>query len=324
MPKVLLIDPALAIFRERFAERLPTDVEVVAVASFDAGEFARLAVDAEIVINARRPVDAALFRMAPAIRYVQQIGVGTDPVDWPAAEAAGALVAYNPGVNKTGAAEHAVMLMLALLKRLSSTELATRAGRFEPAEVIAAGIDDLADATVGLIGLGQIGQAVAERLVPFGPRVLYATRHPVPEAEARLGVEWRSIPDLLNASTIVSLHLPLSDATRHLIGADELASMPPGSYLVNTGRGGLVDEAALRAAILSGHLAGAGLDVIDGETEGVNPFADLPTVIVTPHIGGGSRNSMANVVERCTANIRRYLAGQPVLDVVLDARRSGA
>jgi phosphoglycerate dehydrogenase-like enzyme len=177
---------------------------------------------------------------------------------------------------------------------------------------------------VGLIGLGQIGQSVAERLAPFGPRILYATRHPVPEAEARLGAEWRTIPDLLSDSTIVSLHLPLSDATRHLIGAAELASMPRGSYLVNTGRGGLVDEAALRAAIVSGHLAGAGLDVIDGETEGVNPFADLPTVIVTPHIGGGSRNSMANVVERCTANIRRYLAGEPVLDVVLDARRPGA
>jgi phosphoglycerate dehydrogenase-like enzyme len=317
MPKVLLIDPALATFRERFAARLPADVDVVAVTSFDAGEFARLAADAEIFVNARRPVDAALFRMAPAVRYVQQIGVGTDPIDRAAAEAAGVLVAYNPGVNKTGAAEHAVMLMLALLKRLSSTELATRAGRFEPAEVIAAGIDDLADATVGLIGLGQIGQAVAERLVPFGPRMLYATRRPVPEAEARLGVEWRTIPDLLAGSTIVSLHLPLSDATRHLIGAAELASMPPGSYLVNTGRGGLVDETALRAAIVSGHLAGAGLDVIDGENDGLNPFADLPEVIVTPHIGGGSRNSMANVVERCTANIRRYLDGEPVIDVIL-------
>ena len=121
------------------------------------------------------------------------------------------------------------MLMLALLKRLSSTELATRAGRFEPAEVIEAGIDDLADATVGLIGLGQIGQGVAERLVAFGPRILYATRHPVPEAEARLGLEWRPIPELLAASTIVSLHLPLSAETRHLIGAAELASMPRGT-----------------------------------------------------------------------------------------------
>lgn len=323
MSKVLLIDPALATFRERFAERLPADVEVVAVTSFDADEFRRLAVGAEIFVNARRPVDAGLFAMAPAVRFVQQIGVGTDPIDRGAAEAAGVLVAYNPGVNKTGAAEHAVMLMLALLKRLASTERATRAGRFEPAEAIAAGIDDLADATVGLIGLGQIGQGVAERLIAFGPRILYATRNPVPEAEERLGVEWRTIPDLLAESTIVSLHLPLSDATRHLIGAAELASMPRGSYLINTGRGGLVDEAALRAAIVGGHLAGAGLDVIDGETEGVNPFADLPQVIVTPHIGGGSRNSMANVVERCTANIRRYLAGEPVLDVVVDARPSG-
>jgi phosphoglycerate dehydrogenase-like enzyme len=92
--------------------------------------------------------------------------------------------------------------------------------------------------------------------------------------------------------------------------------MPAGSYLINTGRGGLVDESALRAAIASGHLAGAGIDVLEHETDGDNPFADLPGVIVTPHLGGGSRNSMAGVVERCSANIRRFLAGEPVHDAV--------
>jgi phosphoglycerate dehydrogenase-like enzyme len=324
MVKVLLIDPALATFRERFGARLPDEVEVVAVSSFDADEFARLALDAEIFVNARRPVDAALLAMAPDVRFIQQIGVGTDPIDLAAVESRGLLVAYNPGVNKTGAAEHVVMLMLALLKRLPDTERATRAGRFEPSEVIAAGIDDMADATVGLIGLGQIGQSVAERLVPFGPRIVYFARHAVPEAEERLGVERLAIPELLAASTIVSLHLPLSSETRDLIGAPELARMPRGSYLVNTGRGGLVDEGALREAIETGHLAGAALDVIERENEGVNPFADLPNVLVTPHIGGGSRNSMSNVVERCTANIQRYLAGEPVLDVVVASGRASA
>jgi phosphoglycerate dehydrogenase-like enzyme len=320
MSKVLLIDPALATFREPFAERLPADVEVVAVSSFDAAEFALLAVDAEIFVNARRPVDAELLAMAPAVRFVQQIGVGTDPIDPAAVERAGLLVAYNPGVNRNGAAEHVVMLMLALIKRLPHTERATRAGRFEPAEHLAAGIDDMADATVGLIGLGHIGGAVAERLAPFGPRILYAARSPVPEFETRLGLERLPIPELLAASTIVSLHVPLSADTTRLIDQDALARMPRGSYLVNTGRGGLVDEAALRDAIVSGHLAGAALDVIEHEQDGVNPFADLPNVLVTPHLGGGSRNSMSNVVERCTANIRRYLAGEPVLDVVLGRR----
>ena len=228
----------------------------------------------------------------------------------------GIAVAYNPGVNRTGVAEHAVMLMLALLKRLPSTERATRAGRFAPAEIIASGIDDLADATVGLVGMGHIGQAVAARLAPFGSTIVYHARHPVPDVVG-LAAGPLPLPELLATANIVSLHIPLTPETHHLIGEREMASMPPGSYLINTGRGGLVDEGALRAAILRGHLAGAGLDVLEHETDGVNPFADLPEVIVTPHLGGGSRNSMEGVVERSTTNIRRFLAGEPVRDPVI-------
>jgi len=209
------------------------------------------------------------------------------------------------------------MLMLALLKRLPSTELATRAGRFAPGEIIASGIDDLADATVGLVGMGHIGRAVAARLAPFGARIAYHARHRVPAADG-IATGPLALPELLATSNVVSLHLPLTPETHHLIGEREIASMPRGSYLINAGRGGLVDEAALRAAIVSGHLAGAGVDVLERETDGVNPFADLPEVIVTPHLGGGSRNSMSGVVERCTANIRRFLAGEPVLDVIYD------
>ena len=316
MVKVLLIDPALAMLRDRFAERLPADVDVAVVGDFGDEEFRRLAADATVLVNARRPVDARTLAMAPATRLIQMIGAGVDPIDQTAAASAGITVAFNPGVNRTGAAEHAIMLMLALLKRLPSTERATRAGRFAPAEIIAGGIDDLADATVGLVGMGHIGQSVAARLAPFGSRIVYHARRPVPEVE-RIVTGPLPLPELLATSNVVSLHIPLTPETHHLIGEREIASMPPGSYLINTGRGGLVDEAALRDAIVRGHLAGAGLDVLEHETDGVNPFADLPDVIVTPHLGGGSRNSMAGVVERCTANIRRFFAGEPVLDTVI-------
>ncbi len=316
MAKVLLIDPALAMLRDRIAERLPADVPVDVVADFSEEEFDRRAGDATVLVNARRPVDARTLALAPATRFIQMIGAGFDPIDRAAVEAAGITLAYNPGVNRSGAAEHAIMLMLALVKRLASTERATRAGQFAPGEIIAGGIDDLADATVGMVGMGQIGQSVAARLVPFGSTIVYHARRPVPDAE-RLGARLLPLRELLASSNIVSLHVPLTPETHHLIGARELASMPEGSYLVNTGRGGLVDESALRDAIASGHLAGAGLDVLEHETDGVNPFADVPAVIVTPHLGGGSRNSMAGVVERCSANIRRFLAGEPVHDVVL-------
>jgi len=162
--------------------------------------------------------------------------------------------------------------------------------------------------------MGHIGQAVAERLVPFGTRIVYHSRRLLPDVEERFGAQRLALEELLRRSNIVTLHVPLTPETHHLIGPAEIAAMPPGSYLINAGRGGLVDEEALLDAIVSGHLAGAGLDVLEHETDGLNPFADVPEIIVTPHLGGGSRNSMNGVVDRCTANIRRFLAGQDVSD----------
>ncbi|HEY7130925.1 MAG TPA: NAD(P)-dependent oxidoreductase [Candidatus Limnocylindrales bacterium] len=314
---VLLADPALGRLADRFAERLPDDVRVVAVRGFDDEEFGRLAGDAEILVNARRPIGADALRLAPRTRLIQCIGVGIDAIDLEAARAAGVAVAYNPGVNRTGAAEHTLMLMLALIKRLPISEHVTRAGRFSPGDVIGAGIDDLADAIVGVVGMGEIGRTVAALVAAFGSRVVYASRRPNPEVDAALGARRLALDELLETANIVTLHVPLGPETHNLIGAEELARMRPGSWLVNCGRGGLVDEAALRDAVVSGHLAGAALDVLEHENDGTNPFADLPQVIVTPHVGGGSRNSMAGVVERSTANIRRFLAGEGLRDQVV-------
>jgi phosphoglycerate dehydrogenase-like enzyme len=230
--------------------------------------------------------------------------------------AAGVAVAYNPGVNRTGVAEHTVMLILALIKRLPLSESRTREGRFVPGDVVAAGIGDLAGSTVGLVGLGDIGRLVATCLVPFGPRIVYHTRRRVPEAEVATGATWTALPELLATSDIVSLHVPRTAETYHLIGEAELLAMRPGAYLVNAGRGGLVDEDALRRAIERGHLAGAALDVLENETDALNPFADLPQVIVTPHLGGASRRSLDGVVTRSAANIRRFMAGEPLADLV--------
>src|SRR4051812_34913125 len=296
---------------------LPPNVEVAVVPDFSAAALVREAVDADVWINARRPIDAGTLTLWPSLRLLQQIGAGTDPVDRAAAAAAGVTVAYNPGVNATGVAEHTVMLMLALLKRLPMTEAATRVGRFAPGEIIDLGVGDLVDGPIGLIGMGHVGQAIVERLLPFGPVIRYHTRRPVPAVEARFGIEHLSLDALLRRSSIVSIHLPMSPQTYHLLDTAAIAAMPPGSFLINVGRGGHVDEEALRSAIESGHLAGAALDVLEAETDGVNPFADLSQVLVTPHLGGGSRRSMANVVDRCTANIRRYLAGEPLVDVIV-------
>ena len=256
MTNVLLIDPAIASSAPHFRQVLPQSVEVEAVSGFGDEEFAHLAMDADILVNARRRIDATTLAMAPEVRFIQLMGIGCDMVDVAAVNDAGIPVAYNPGVNATGVAEQTLMLMLALLKRLTWSEQATRAGQFPIGEMIGMGLDDLDGAIVGLVGFGAIGQAVAARLAPFGSRIVYTTRSRCsPEIEMQLGVSWLPLPDLLQTSTIVSLHLPLTPMTYRVIGEAELASMPVGSYLINTGRGGLVDEIALRRAIESGHLA---------------------------------------------------------------------
>ena len=315
MTKVLITEPALAGMVQPLQERLP-GVVIAIVTGFDDDELTALGADADVLVNARRRIDARTLALTPMVRFVQLIGVGTDSVDRPAMAAAGVLVAHNPGVNRTGVAELAIMLMLALTKRLPNSERSTRAGRFVAGEVIATGIGDLAGATIGLIGFGDIGATVAQRLVAFGPRIVYHARHPVAHAGPRFGATWLPLPELLASSDIVSLHCPMTPATYHLIGAAELATMRPSAYLVNTARGGLVDEDALRVAIETGRLAGAALDVLEHETEGRNPFSDLPDVIVTPHVGGGSRNSLNGMVVRIAANIERYMAGEPLADPV--------
>ncbi len=281
------------------------------VASLDIADFAQRAAAADMLLVGHRRIDAALLDLAPRVRFIQRLGAGYDNIDVAAVAARGIPAAYTPGANAAAVAEQTIALMLALLKRLVPAVEATRANRWAFGDLTAAGLGDLADATVGLVGLGQIGRAVAERLIPFGPQLLYTQRRRLDaDTEARLGVRYTALDDLLAAATIVSLHASATTETRGLIGARELDLMRPGALLINTARGELVDEAALRRAIARGHLGGAGLDVLQREADGGNPFADLPQVLVTPHVGGVSRSAGARIWEMALVNIGRVLSGQ--------------
>jgi len=302
--KVLLTDPIPSSLLQWIQTMLPDGVALDNVPTFSDEDFAQHAADADVLLSARRQIDAHVLALAPRVRFIQQGGAGIP-------------VAYNPGVNATAVAEHTLMLMLVLLKRFVPAEQATRAGQFPTAEFAQAGIGDLAGATVGLVGLGHIGRAVAERLVTFGARVLYTARHRQDDGtEARLGVRYVALREVLAASTIVSLHLPLTNESHHLLGEAELALMPPGALLINTSRGELIDAQALRRAIANGHLGGAALDVLERESDGGNPFADLPQVVVTPHIAGLSRVAFQRTLQMAIANIVRFLAGEPVQNLV--------
>lgn len=311
MTKVVVAEVFPDSLVERLRTMLPAGVELEMVASSSDDDFALAAADADIIVCARRRVDRQALELAPKVRFIQQLGIGYDNLDVTAIAAGGITAAYNPGFNTVSVAEHTILLMLALLRRFVTAEGMTRQGSFPTMAFIGehqAQMGELHSTTVGLVGLGSIGQAVAERLASFGPHVLYTARGRHDEAvEARLGVRYAPLPDLLAACDLVSLHVPLSPETRHLIGEAELARMPPGALLVNTARGPLVDESALRRAIENGHLGGAALDVLDDELGEANPFADLPGVLVTPHIAGTSRESWPRATRMTVANIGRFL-----------------
>ena len=319
MTKLLVVEPFPPALVEALRTMLPSSVEVDMVASLSDTEFATAAADAEILVAARRHIDAQTLGWAPKVRFIQQLGIGYDNLDVASIAAAGITAAYNPGYNTVTVAEHTIMLMLVLLRRFPAAEEVTRAGRFPTMEFIEANqarLRELGDTTVGLVGLGSIGLAVAERLVGFGSQVLYTARREHKESEARLGVRGALLPELLSSCDLVSLHVPLTRQTRHLIGESELASMRPGALLVNTSRGQLVDEAALRRAIETGHLAGAAIDVLEDEMGEANTLADLPQVLVTPHIAGSSRTSLPRMLEMAAANVRRFVDAEPVEHLV--------
>lgn len=319
MTKLLIAEPFPPAWVEVLRKMLPSSVEVDMVASLSETEFAKAAADADILVCARRRMDGPTLQWAPKVSFIQQLGIGYDNLDVSAIGAAGIAAAYNPGFNTITVAEHTIMLMLVLLRRFTAAEGVTRAGRFPTMEFIQenqAHLAELGDMAVGLVGLGSIGQAVAERLAAFGSRVSYTARRRNEEAETRLGVRYALLPDLLSSCNLVSLHVPLTPGTRHLIGEAEFASMQPGALLVNTSRGRVVDEAALRRAIENGHLGGAAIDVLEDEMGEVNCFADLRQVLVTPHFAGSSRTSLPRMLEMAAANVVRFLRGEPLRNLV--------
>jgi phosphoglycerate dehydrogenase-like enzyme len=317
MSKVLLIDPLPPPMVERLQPLFPAGAGFAVVPTYSEADLAQYGTDAEILLVIHRKVDAHLLSLVPHARLIQRVGVGYDNLDLQALQTAGIVAAYTPGANAGAVAEHTILLMLALLKRFVAAESGVRQGGWPNAELLQAGLGDLSTATVGLVGMGSIGRSVAERLLPFGSRLLYTARHPVDQAiEQQLALGYTSLEDLLASSTIVSLHVPLTEDTQALIGEAELAKMRAGALLINTSRGEVLDEAALRRALVSGHLGGAGLDVLHDERPGGDTFIDLSQVIVTPHIAGASRAGVGHMLEMALANVARFLRGEAPLDLI--------
>lgn len=275
-------------------------------------------VDAMLVGGER--MTAEVFDLFPRLRAIARTGVGYDLVDVPAATARKVPVIITPGTNQESVAEHTFALLLALTRNVVNNDQGIKAGGWgRPLPVPIRG------KTLGLVGLGRIGRAVTTRATAFGMTVVAFDPVPDPEFDARSGIRRLDFVDLLRASDVVSLHMPLIPATRGLFDRAAFGLMRPGSYLINTARGGLVVEADLHDALTSGHLAGAGLDVLDPEPPAKgNRLVSLPNVVVSPHLGGVDTQAMADMAEMAARGIAALKLGRwPSGGVVNDELAEG-
>jgi D-3-phosphoglycerate dehydrogenase / 2-oxoglutarate reductase len=269
-------------------------------------------VDALIVRSATK-VDAEVFAAAHQLKVVARAGVGLDNVEVPPATARGVMVVNAPTSNIVSAAEHAIALLLATLRNVPAADASLRSGEWKRSAYTGT---ELNGKTVGVVGLGKIGQLVAHRLAAFGTRIIAFDPYVAPARAAQLGIELVSLDELLARAEVISIHLPKTPETLGLIGKEQLARTRQGVVIVNAARGGLVDEEALAEAVRSGHVGGAGIDVYVTEPTTASPLFELPQVVVTPHLGASTREAQDRAGTDVARSVLLALSGEFVPDAV--------
>ena len=286
-------------------------------------EFLRALPETEFWMGfARTGLDAEFFATGRRMKLVQLVSAGYDTIDLAAARRAGVPIANNGGSNAISVAEHTVMLILAALKRLVWCHANVCGGKWRVGGFDEHILHELEGKTVGIIGLGRIGKKVARRVLAFEARVqYYDIMRLTQDEEDALGVRFVLLDELLRTSDVVTVHVPLNDATRGLMSTREFALMKPGAVFVNTCRGPVVDERALEKALTSGHLGGAGLDVlVDEPPSPSHPLFHLDNVIITPHMAGPTWENWPRAFRNGFDNIQRVAAGRPPLWVIPELR----
>lgn len=321
MPTILVNDNPLSA-GEVMRELSPSGFTVVH-ARPNSPEWSKALADAEYLVGlGEAKMDDAFYRAAPKLKLIQLLSAGYDRVDIEAARRAGIPVCNNGGANAIAVAEHTLMLMLAVSRRLFWQHSNVAAGRWRGNDVANVRLYELYGRTLGLIGLGTIGKKVARLAKPFGLDVQYYDIVRLTEDQAdALGVRFRLMSELLRTSDIVSLHVPLTPSTRHMIGSRELGLMKKTAYLINTCRGPVVDEPALYEALSNGTIAGAGLDVFDQEPPPAdNPLFGLDNVILTPHFAGPTWDNQYGRFRNAFDNVQRVARGEKPLWVIPELR----
>jgi glyoxylate reductase len=259
-------------------------------------------------------VDGALLDQTPAVRVISNFGVGVDHIDLEAARRRGLPVGNTPGLVDGATADMTFALLLAAARNLIIGDRFARGPEFthyDPSLMLGY---EVHGTTLGIVGMGNIGKQVAKRARGFDMRVLYHNRRRDPQAEAELGASYRGLEELLREADFVTLNVPLTPETRHLIGAAQLALMKPTAYLVNAARGGVVDHDALYAALRERRIAGAALDVTEPEPlPRDHPLLALESVVIAPHLGSATRQTRRAMAQMAVDNLLAGLQGRPLV-----------
>jgi phosphoglycerate dehydrogenase-like enzyme len=297
---------------------LPADLEAT-MAPYGSTDFAAALPQAVCMVGSGDGrLDDSFYRSAPKLKLVQLLSAGYDTIDIEAARRAGVAVCNNGGANSTAVAEATLLLMLAVARRLPMQHGNTAAGRWRGNYVGGTGFFELKGRKLGIVGLGAIGKKTARLARAFGMTVIYFDIRRLTEDQAdAFGVQFALFDEVLRTADIVTLHVPLTPLTRHMMGRAQFRLMKPDAVLINTCRGPVVDEEALCEALTDGTIAAAGLDVFEQEpTRGDNPLLQLDNVVLTPHLAGGTMDSQYTRFRNAFDNCQRVARGDKPLWVI--------
>ena len=302
MPRVLIADSlspaAVDIFRQRGVDTdiktgLSKDELIAVIGDYDG-----------LVVRSDTKPNAEVIAAAKNLKVIGRAGIGVDNIDIPAATAAGVVVMNTPFGNSITTAEHAIAMMFALARQMPAADTSTQAGKWEKSRFMGV---ELYGKTLGLIGAGNIGSIVADRALGLKMKVVAFDPFLSPDRAVEMGVEKVELEDLLARADVITLHTPLTDKTRNILSAENLAKTKKGVFIINCARGGLVDEDALRAALESGQVGGAGVDVFVKEPAKENVLFGAPNFVATPHLGASTNEAQENVALQVAEQISDYL-----------------
>jgi len=317
MTKILITTCPDANSKNILEQELPEGFSLFILSEITKEELLTKVADIEyLLVSGRLPIDKDVLLTANNLKMVQRTGVGIEMIDLEVLKSKKIPLYVNRSINSYCVAEHTILLILSALRQLPLADSSTKSGKWVRHE-LAMHNYELRNCTVGLIGLGSIGTRVAELLKPFNVSIIYYKRNKLDsEEEKMLGVSYKTLAELLDESDIISLHCPLTKETKNIIGRQEISKLRKGAIVINTSRGGLIDEKALALYLKSGHIKAAGLDVFSEEPLNTdNPLLKLDNVTLTPHIAGITSQSYREMIKEAFNNIKLFSQGN--IDLIM-------